>query len=38
MILEMDNKEAVNLVNSFSVGGTRHINVKECFLQELNEA
>ncbi len=28
MILEMDNKGAVNLVNSFSVGGcTQHINV-----------
>ena len=39
MILEMDNKEAVNLVNSFNVGGhTQHINVKQCFLQELKEA
>jgi hypothetical protein len=38
MILEMDNKGAVNHVNSFSVGGhTRHINVKQCFLQELKE-
>ncbi len=37
-ILEMDNKGAVNLVNSFSVGGhTQHINVKQCFLQELKE-
>jgi hypothetical protein len=33
MILEMDNKGAVNLVDSFSVGGrTQHINVKQCFL------
>jgi hypothetical protein len=33
MILEMDNKGAVNLVNSFSVGGhTQHINVKQYFL------
>ncbi len=38
MILEMDNKGAVNLENSFSVGGhTRHINVKQCFLWELKE-
>jgi hypothetical protein len=39
MILKMDNKGAVNLVNSFSVGGcTRHIHVKQCFLQKLEEA
>jgi hypothetical protein len=39
MILEMDNNGAVDLVNSFSVGGhTRHIDVKQCFLQELKEA
>jgi hypothetical protein len=39
MILEMDNKGAVNLVNSFSVGGrTQHIHVKQCFLRELKEA
>jgi hypothetical protein len=39
MILEMDNKGAVDLVNSFSVRGcTRHINIKQCFLQELKEA
>ncbi len=39
MILEMDNKEAVDLVNSFSVGGcAQHINVEQCFLQELKEA
>ncbi len=39
MILEMDNKGAVNLVNSFSVGGhTRNINIKQCFLRELKEA
>jgi hypothetical protein len=32
MILEMDNKGAVDLINSFSVGGrTRHIDVKQCF-------
>jgi hypothetical protein len=39
MILEMDNKGAVNLVNSFSVRGrTQHINIKQCFLRELKEA
>jgi hypothetical protein len=39
MILEMDNMGVVNLVNNFSVGGhTQHINVKQCFLQELKEA
>ncbi len=39
MILEMDNKGAVDLVNSFSVGGhMQHIVVKQCFLQELMEA
>ncbi len=39
MILEMDNKGAVNRVNSFSVGGHKqHINVKQCFLRELKEA
>ncbi len=36
MILEMDNKGAVDLVSSLNVGGcTGHINVKQCFLQEL---
>jgi hypothetical protein len=39
MVLEMDNKGAVDLVNSFSVGGcTRHIDIKQCFLGELKEA
>jgi hypothetical protein len=39
MILKMDNKGAVNLVNSFSVGGrTQHIEVKQFFLRELKEA
>jgi hypothetical protein len=39
MILEMDNKGAVDLVNSFSVGGhTQHIDVEQCFLGELKEA
>ncbi len=32
------NKEHNRLINSFSVGGcTRHIDVKQCFLQELKE-
>ncbi len=39
MILEMENKGAVDLVNSFSVRGQmRHIDIKQCFLQELKEA
>ncbi len=39
MVLEMDNKGAVDLIHSFSVGGCmRHINVKQCFLRELKEA
>ena len=39
MILQMDNKGVVNLINSFSVGGhTRHIDVKQCFLRELKES
>jgi hypothetical protein len=39
MILEMHNKGAVNIVNSISGGCcTQHINVKQCFLQELKEA
>jgi hypothetical protein len=39
MVLEMDNRGAINLINSFSVGvRTRHINVKQCFLRELKEA
>ena len=39
MVLQMDNKGAVDLINSFSVGGhSRHINVKQCFLRELKES
>jgi hypothetical protein len=39
MVLQMDNKGAVDLINSFSVGGrTHHIDVRQCFLQELEEA
>jgi hypothetical protein len=35
----MDNKGAVDLINSFSIGGcTRHSDVKQCFLRELKEA
>ncbi len=38
MKLEINNKGAVDLINSFSVGGrTHHINVKQCFLRELKE-
>ncbi len=33
MVLEMDNRGAINLINSFSVGGCmQHIDVKQCFL------
>ncbi len=39
MVLEMDNRGAIDLINSFSVGGCmQHIDVKQCFLQELKEA
>jgi hypothetical protein len=39
MVLQMDNKGAEDLINSFSVGGhTHHIDVRQCFLQELKEA
>ncbi len=39
MILEMDKKGAVDLVNNFSVGShTQHINVEQCFLQGPKEA
>jgi hypothetical protein len=39
MMLEINNKGAANLINSFTVGGcTRHIDAKQCFLQELKES
>jgi hypothetical protein len=39
MLLEMDNKGAVDLANNWSVGGqTRHIDVQQCFLRELKES
>jgi hypothetical protein len=39
MVLEIDNKGAVDLINSFTVGGrTHHINIKQCFPQELKES
>jgi hypothetical protein len=38
MILEVDNKGAVDLVNNFSVGGrTRHIDTMQYYLRELKE-
>jgi hypothetical protein len=38
MILEIDNKGAVDLANNWSVGGrTRHVEVREYFLRELKE-
>ena len=39
MILEIDNKGAVDLANNWSIGGrTRHIDVRQVFLCELKEA
>jgi hypothetical protein len=39
MILEIDNKGAVDIANNWSVGGrTRHINTRFYFLRELKEA
>ncbi len=39
MVLDMDNKEAIDLINSFSVGGCmRHSDVKQCFLHVLKAA
>jgi hypothetical protein len=39
MVLELDNKRAVDLINSFTVGGcTHHIDVKQCFLQEVKKS
>ena len=38
MILEMDNKGAVDLANNWSVGGrTRHVDVRNNFLRELKD-
>ena len=38
MILEMDNKGAVDLANGWSIGGrTRHMEVRQNFLRELKE-
>ena len=38
MILEMDNKGAVDLANGWSIGGcTRHVEVRQNFLRELKE-
>jgi hypothetical protein len=39
MMLEINNKGAGDLINSFTVGGCiRDNNVKQCFLQELKES
>ena len=38
MILKVDNKGAVDLINNWSVGGrTRHIEVRQYFLRNLKE-
>ena len=37
MVLEMDNKGAVDLANNWSIGGrTRHVDVRNYFLRELS--
>jgi hypothetical protein len=39
MVLEMDNRGAVDLFNGWSVSGnTRHISTRICFIRELKEA
>jgi hypothetical protein len=38
MILEVDNKGAVDLVNNYSVGGrTRHVETRQYFMRQLKE-
>ena len=38
MILEVDNKGAVDLANGWSIGGgTKHMDVRIMFLRELKE-
>ena len=38
MILEVDNKGTVDLINNWSVGGrTRHVETRQLFLRELKE-
>eukprot|EP00956_Cyclotella_meneghiniana_P017441 scaffold28424_cov41-Cyclotella_meneghiniana.AAC.1 len=38
MVLEMDNKGAVDLANNYSVGGrTRHVDARFFYLRELKE-
>ena len=38
MVLEMDNKGAVDLANSLSVGGrTRHVEVRNHYLREMKD-
>ena len=38
MVLEMDNKGAVDLANNYSVGGrTRHVDVRFFYLRELKD-
>jgi hypothetical protein len=38
MILEVDNKGAIDLVNNYSVGGrTRYVETRQYFLSQLKE-
>jgi hypothetical protein len=37
MAPKMENKGAVDLANNWGIGGcTRHVDVRQCFLRELN--
>jgi hypothetical protein len=39
MTLKIDNKGAVDLANSWRIGGcTRHVDVQQCFLREHKES
>ena len=39
MILDMNNKGAVDLANNWSIGDhTKRVDVRQCFLQELKES
>ncbi len=38
MILELDNKDAVDIANNWNVAGrTKHIDTKQYFVRQLNE-
>ena len=38
LMLKMDNKGAIDLINNYSVGGrTKHIDIRQYFLRKLKE-